>query len=81
MNCKFERKLIWASGARTLRETMSLLLSYDGKSNMLWTLLLGLFVLWVLGLIGQVGSGFVQLLLVVALIVFLIELFSRSRVA
>ena len=48
---------------------------------MLWTLLLGLFVLWVLGLIGQIGSGFVQLLLVVALIVFLIELFSRSRVA
>lgn len=47
---------------------------------MLWTLLLGLFVLWVLGLIGQVGSGFVPLLLVVALIVFLIELFSRSRV-
>jgi len=47
---------------------------------MLWTLLLGLFVLWVLGLIGHVGAGFVHLLLVAALIVFLIELFSRSRV-
>lgn len=48
---------------------------------MLWTLLLGLFVLWVLGLIGHIGSGFVQLMLLVALIVFLLELFSRSRVA
>jgi hypothetical protein len=48
---------------------------------MLWTLLLGLFVLWMLGLIGHIGSGFVSLLLAVALIVFLVELLSRSRVA
>jgi hypothetical protein len=48
---------------------------------MLWTLLLGLFLLWVLGLIGHIGAGFVPLLLTVALIVFLVELISRSRVA
>jgi hypothetical protein len=48
---------------------------------MLWTLLLGLFVLWVLGLIGHIGSGFVQLILVAAVVIFLVELFSRSRIA
>jgi hypothetical protein len=48
---------------------------------MLWSLLVGLFVLWVLGLIGHIGSGLVSLLLAVALIVFLVELLSGSRVA
>ena len=48
---------------------------------MLWTILIILLVLWMLGLIGQVGGGFIHLLLVVALVVFLIQLLSGRRVA
>jgi hypothetical protein len=48
---------------------------------MLWTILMLLLVLWILGLIGQVGGGFIHLLLVVALVVFLIQLLSGRRVA
>ena len=49
--------------------------------NMLWTILMILLVLWLLGLIGQVGGAFIHLLLVVALVVFLIQLLSGRRVA
>ena len=48
---------------------------------MLWTILMVLLTLWILGLIGQVGGGFIHLLLVVALVVFLIQLLSGRRVA
>jgi Family of unknown function (DUF5670) len=48
---------------------------------MLWTLLLSLFVLWLLGVIGHIGAGLVHLLLVVAVVVFLVELFGGRRVA
>lgn len=48
---------------------------------MLWTILMFLLLLWMLGLIGQVGGGFIHLLLVVALVVFLIQLLSGRRVA
>jgi len=40
-----------------------------------------LFVLWLLGLIGHVGGGLIHLLLVVALIVFVINLVSGRRAA
>ncbi|HTG16680.1 MAG TPA: lmo0937 family membrane protein [Blastocatellia bacterium] len=48
---------------------------------MLWTILMILLVLWLLGLMGQVGGAFIHLLLVVALVVFLIQLLSGRRVA
>ena len=48
---------------------------------MLWTILMVLLALWILGLIGQVGGAFIHLLLVVALVVFLIQLLSGRRVA
>jgi hypothetical protein len=48
---------------------------------MLWTILMVLLVLWILGLIGQVGGGFIHLLLIMALVVFLIQLMSGRRVA
>ena len=46
---------------------------------MLWTLLMGVFVLWLLGVIGQIGTGFVHFLLVVALVVFLVELLGGRQ--
>ena len=48
---------------------------------MLWTVLLVLFVLWLLGVIAHVGGALVHLLLLVALVLFVVELLSGRRVA
>jgi hypothetical protein len=47
---------------------------------MLWTVLAVILILWLLGLIGNIGGGLIHLLLVVALVVFLIQVFSGRRV-
>jgi len=47
--------------------------------NMLWTILVILLVLWLLGFIGHVGGGLIHLLLVVAAIVLVINLISGRR--
>ena len=46
---------------------------------MLWTILVILLVLWLLGLIANVGGGLIHLLLVVALVIFLINLLTGRR--
>jgi Family of unknown function (DUF5670) len=46
---------------------------------MLWTILVILLVLWLLGFIGHVGGGLIHLLLVVAAIVLVINLVSGRR--
>ena len=46
---------------------------------MLWTILVILLVLWLIGLLGHVGGGFIHLLLVVAAIVLVINLVSGRR--
>ncbi len=46
---------------------------------MLWTILVVLLVLWLLGLVAHVGGGLIHLLLVVALVVFVINLLSGRR--
>ena len=46
---------------------------------MLWTILAVLLVLWLIGLIANIGGGFIHLLLVVALIVFVINLLTGRR--
>jgi hypothetical protein len=48
-------------------------------TTMLWTILVILLVLWLLGFIGHVGGGLIHLLLVIALIVFIINLVSGRR--
>ena len=48
---------------------------------MLWTIIGILFVLWLLGLIVHVGGGLIHLLLVVAVVVFLINLITGRRPA
>ena len=47
--------------------------------NMLWTIAVILFVLWLLGLIGNIGGGLIHILLVIAVIVILYNLFVRGR--
>jgi hypothetical protein len=48
---------------------------------MLWTLLAILLVLWLLGLVANIGGGLIHLLLVVAAVVLLIQLFTGRRAA
>lgn len=43
---------------------------------MLYTIVAILLVLWLVGLLTQVGGGLIHLLLVAALVVFLINLFT-----
>jgi len=48
---------------------------------MLWTIIIVLFMLWLLGLIGHIGGGLIHILLVVAVIVLLFNLLSGRRSA
>ncbi|MGA9811600.1 MAG: lmo0937 family membrane protein [Terriglobales bacterium] len=49
---------------------------------MLWTIFVILLVLWVLGLVSSYTlGGFIHILLVVAVVVLLIQLFSGRRAA
>jgi hypothetical protein len=48
---------------------------------MLWTIIGILFILWLLGLVANVGGGLIHLLLVVAAVVLLINLISGRRPA
>ena len=46
---------------------------------MLWTILVILLVLWLVGFLGHVGGGMIHLLLLVAAIVLVINLVSGRR--
>ena len=46
---------------------------------MLWTILVILLVLWLLGFLTHVGGGMIHLLLVIAAIVLVINLVSGRR--
>ena len=48
---------------------------------MLWTVLLLLFVLWLLGVITHIAGGLVYLLLVVAFVLLVIQLLGPRRIA
>jgi len=50
-----------------------------GAIEMLWTIVAVLVVLWLLGLIGNIGGGLIHLLLVIALIVIVFNLISGRR--
>jgi hypothetical protein len=47
---------------------------------MLWTIVVILLVLWVLGLALKIASGLIHLLLVIALVVVVARLLMRRRV-
>lgn len=46
---------------------------------MLWTIVVILVVLWLLGLVANVGGGLVHALLVIALIVIVVNLLRGRR--
>ena len=47
---------------------------------MLWTIVVILLVLWLLGFSLHIGAGLIHILLIVALVVGLVQLFSGRRV-
>jgi uncharacterized membrane protein YtjA (UPF0391 family) len=54
---------------------------WAGGSQMLWTLIVLLLIFWVLGLAFKVAAGAIHLLLVIALVLFIVNLVSgRTRV-
>jgi hypothetical protein len=48
---------------------------------MIWTILAVLVVLWLLGLVANIGGGLIHLLLVLAVIVFIANMLSSRRAA
>jgi hypothetical protein len=51
----------------------------EGDLEMLWTILVILLVLWLIGLLSNVGGGLIHLLLVVAVVVLVINLVTGRR--
>jgi cell division protein FtsB len=51
------------------------------KRNMLWTILVVLAILWLLGFSLHLGGGLIHLLLVVALVILVINVVSGRRSA
>jgi Family of unknown function (DUF5670) len=48
-------------------------------SGLLWAVIVVLVVLWLIGLVANVGGGLIHLLLVLALIVIVVNLLSGRR--
>ena len=46
---------------------------------MLWAIIVILFVLWLLGLIGNIAGGFIHLLLILAIVVFIAQFLTSRR--
>jgi uncharacterized protein DUF5670 len=58
-----------------------LLAQFSSEADgMLWTIVVILLVLWLLGITLKVTSGLIHLLLVIALIVIVVRLLSGRRV-
>lgn len=47
--------------------------------QMLWTIIVILFILWLLGFSFQIGGGLIHLLLVIAVVVLIFNLISGRR--
>jgi 4-hydroxybenzoate polyprenyltransferase len=50
-----------------------------GIAIMLWTILVILLALWLIGLVASIGGALIHLLLVLALIVFVAQIFTGRR--
>jgi hypothetical protein len=54
-------------------------LTQIGGGNVLYTIIVVLVVLWLLGFITHIGGDLIHILLVVALIVFIYDMLTRRR--
>lgn len=50
-----------------------------GELNMLWTLIVLLLIFWVLGLAFKIAAGAIHILLVIAIVLFIVQLVSGRR--
>ena len=48
-------------------------------AGLLWTILVVLVVLWLIGLVANIGGGLIHLLLVVAVIILIYNLITGRR--
>jgi hypothetical protein len=46
---------------------------------MLWTILVILFALWLIGFLGNIGGGLIHTLLVIALVIFIYNMLTGRR--
>lgn len=47
--------------------------------SILWTVIVILFVLWLIGLVAHIAGGFIHILLIVAVVLLIWNLITRSR--
>jgi hypothetical protein len=50
-------------------------------ASLLWTIIVVLFVLWLIGVVVHVGGALIHLLLVVALVLLVFNLLTKGRAA
>ena len=48
-------------------------------ANLLWTVIVILFVLWLLGLVFSIGGGLIHILLVVAVVMVVFNLLTKGK--
>ena len=48
--------------------------------NLLWTIIVVLFVLWLIGFVVHIGGGLIHLLLVIVIILVVVNLLTGRRV-
>jgi uncharacterized membrane protein YtjA (UPF0391 family) len=53
--------------------------SHAKETDMLWTLIVLLLLFWVLGFAFDVAGGIIHILLVIALVIFVVNLISGRR--
>jgi len=49
--------------------------------GLLWTIIVVLFVLWLIGFVIHIGGGLIHLLLVIAVILIIVNLLTGRRAA
>lgn len=64
----------------TRSASLSLETKTKGAKTMLWTIAVILLILWLLGFSLHIAGGLIHILLVIAIIVGLVQLFSGRRV-
>ncbi len=47
--------------------------------GLLWTIIVILFALWLIGLVANIGGGLIHALLVIALVLFVVNLLTGRR--
>ncbi len=47
--------------------------------GILWTIIVILFVLWLIGLLMHIGGGLIHILIVIAIVIFVINLLTGRK--